>query len=35
MQIHHANAILNNVAGARAIPAIRITSHNMRGGIRA
>jgi hypothetical protein len=35
MQIHPANAIVTFPAGARAIAAIRITSHNKCGGIRA
>jgi hypothetical protein len=35
MQMRQANAIITFVADARAIPAIRITNHNVRGGIRA
>ncbi len=35
MQMRSANAIVNIVADVRVIPAIRITSHNMCGGIRA
>jgi hypothetical protein len=35
MQMRPANATVTTIASVRAIPAIRITSHNMCGGIRA
>jgi hypothetical protein len=35
MQMRSAKSALNIVADFRVIPAIRITAHNVRGGIRA
>jgi hypothetical protein len=35
MQIRPANTIVNIDSDVRVIPAIRITTHNVRGGIRA